>query len=461
MTAFDEFSALARSWAQFYRTRETTYISVRQGDTWYLLYSRELFHPDAPLEVPPVHIRTSSIRAGQFRTKIDENNSLEIMERVLADRGKVTVGQWVVSLSDNVPLNERYDPLYPARAPGQMRLPTYVMESGAMDLRRSRESLTLELLACDTPFESLEELCAELKIPIAPGELAQMTHAEIILGNLFRFDETSALKDGHLNLEIVVPRKVKQEQLTVSTKVFYAPNLPPRRFVIPADNFSWEERDGKIYSKCSFELSEGNLALVLVSYEGEFCHKWWLRDKTKSFSPRHQLNLLLDIDNRIEKTFFDSRNDFEYRVALLLSLINLTILPYGRIPELQDAPDILAYSDANDLYVVECTTGDIDQKGKLQRLCDRARNIATRAQQSSVLIANLFPVVFTSLPRADISPHLTKLEALKISVFCREDIERVIQSVEVPPTAEQIRIAVQALIPTATPAQETPVTFQG
>jgi hypothetical protein len=107
---------------------------------------------------------------------------------------------------------------------------------------------------------------------------------------------------------------------------------------------------------------------VLVSYEGEFCHKWWLRDQSKSFSQRYQFHRLLDIDNKLEKTFFDSKTDFEDRVALLLSLMNLTILPYGGIPELQDAPDILACSSNNDLYIVECTTGDIDHKGKLQRL---------------------------------------------------------------------------------------------
>jgi hypothetical protein len=153
------------------------------------------------------------------------------------------------------------------------------------------------------------------------------TRAEIILGNLFRFDDISALKDGHLNLMIVAPREVKQEQLKVSAKVFYDPNLPPRRFVIPPNSFSWAERDGKTYNECAFEMPEGHLALVIVSYEGEFCHKWWLRDQSKSFSQRFQFHRLLDIDNTIEKTFFDSKNDFEDRVALLLSLMNLRILP--------------------------------------------------------------------------------------------------------------------------------------
>jgi hypothetical protein len=93
-----------------------------------------------------------------------------------------TLGEWSVSLSDAARLQERFDRMYPAKAPGQMRFATYVMESGGVDLRNSKEGLTLELLACDTPFESLEEMCKELSIPIAPGELTQPTNAEIILG---------------------------------------------------------------------------------------------------------------------------------------------------------------------------------------------------------------------------------------------------------------------------------------
>jgi hypothetical protein len=459
MTDFDDFFALGKKWASLYRTKETTYLSVRHNGTWYLLYSRELFHVDELIDATPLHVDTSSLRAGQFRTAIDESKSSAIMERTLAERGKVTVGQWSVSLSTNTPVTERFDRLYPARAPGQMRVPVYVMQSGAIDLTNLKDALALELLACNTPYESVEELCGELRVPIAPGELTQMTHTEIFLGNPFLFDESCALNDGRLNLKIVAPCGVEPNKVKVSVKAFFAANSPPRRFVIPASDFTSTERDGKVLHECSVEMSDVPLALALISYDGEFCHRWWLRDQSRSFSPRYQLHRLLDSGNKFEKTFFDSRNEFEHRIALLLSLMNLAILPYGRIPELQDAPDILAYSTGNDLYVVECTTGDIDQKGKLQKLCGRTRDIAANAQQSSVAISNLFSVVFTSLPRTDIAPHLTKLEALRISVFCREDIERVLKRVEAPPTADEVRNAVQALIPTGTMTQGAPLTL--
>jgi hypothetical protein len=108
-----------------------------------LLYSRQSFHIDKPLDVPPVHIDTPSIRACQIRTEIEEGDASGIMERVLAARGKVTVEQWSVSLSNAAALQDRFDRMYPAWAPGQMRFPTYVMESGAVDLRNSKKASSL------------------------------------------------------------------------------------------------------------------------------------------------------------------------------------------------------------------------------------------------------------------------------------------------------------------------------
>ena len=83
-----------------------------------------------------------------------------------------------------------------------------------------------------------------------------------------------------------------------------------------------------------------------------------------------------------------------------------------------------------------------------------ARRQKGPAQQEQLHISAIFPIIFTSSPRSDITPHLSKLEAFQISVFCREDIEQIMLRIEAPPSADEIRTAVQSLIPksaTATP----------
>ena len=120
MTDFDDFSALGRKWASLYRTKETTYISVRHGGTRYLLYSRELFHVDEPLDPTPLHVERPPCGQGSFARRSTKSNASAIMEGALTEREKVTVGQWSVSFSTNTPVTEHFDRLYPARAPGQM-----------------------------------------------------------------------------------------------------------------------------------------------------------------------------------------------------------------------------------------------------------------------------------------------------------------------------------------------------
>src|SRR5271157_4218737 len=50
MSNIDECSAIARSWASFYRTRETTYIAAMINNKWVTLYSREMFFPESLLQ---------------------------------------------------------------------------------------------------------------------------------------------------------------------------------------------------------------------------------------------------------------------------------------------------------------------------------------------------------------------------------------------------------------------------
>ena len=65
-------------------------------------------------------------------------------------------------------------------------------------------------------------------------------------------------------------------------------------------------------------------------------------------------------------------------------------------------------------------------------------------------VSGIYPVIFTNRPREDIVPYLSKLEAFKIAIFCREDIEQMGRRLAAPPTAEEMRATVQALVSTAT-----------
>jgi hypothetical protein len=454
MTDFEDFSKLARRWAPFYRTRETTYIVLETNGMSVLLYSLEAFLIGEPINLPPLQVETKTIHAGQFRVPLSQNTAPQSIEDALTRRGTVALSSGSAGLGRENDFSTysgpaaRFERKYPTRMPGPMRLPCFVLQHAPVDLRKIKDLIDLELIACDVPYDNMEELCVELKAPLSIGEFVQSTFSEIILEGLLTVSGNSILKDDRLLLTINTPKDIEPDKLKITIKSYFSSTSAPRRTVLPSQNATIEKSGDMLMCSFVVPMSGIHLATALVSYDGEYCFRWIFKDQTKSYNERFQVHRLLDNFSTFEKSFFASKNNFEQRVALLLSMLNLIVLPYGGIPELQDAPDLLAYSSINDLYVVECTTGDIDQKGKLQKLRDRTREITQRLQQSPLAIANVLSIVVTSMPRQEIAPHLTKLEALQIAIFCKEDLDRALERLEVPYTPLELRAMVQAAIPT-------------
>ena len=133
---------------------------------------------------------------------------------------------------------------------------------------------------------------------------------------------------------------------------------------------------------------------------------------------------------------------------ILLSLLALDCLYYGSIAELKDGPDILALSNQGHLYVIECTTGDINSRGKLRRLYERTNGIRSALGNSAYRPREVLAVMATSSTKAETLHCSDELANYKISIVCREDITTLLTQIEAPPTADRLFAAAVATIPT-------------
>jgi hypothetical protein len=341
MTQFEDFEKLAEAWARFFQTREFTYIALREKDVWHLLYAREVFYPEAPISDPPLEVKTASIRAGQIRELLEGDNAIEAMRNALQRKRQVVIDDLTVAIPQTA-AGENFQRLHPQRLPGPLRIPSFVRSTPINDLQPAWDQIQLELLAGETPYESFEELCLELRVPFAFHQLSQQSFFEILMWSPLRFTESSTLENGKLILQINAPRQIDRSKLRVSLKEYWDLNKVPRRFSLSQRSFLFSEEQGLLEVTCSEKLAEVPIAQAIVSYDNEYCHRWWVRDRSKSFNPRFEIHRLMDGDNRLASTFFDAPSTFESRVSLLLALLNLTVLPYGGIPQLQDGADMLA-----------------------------------------------------------------------------------------------------------------------
>ena len=104
--------------------------------------------------------------------------------------------------------------------------------------------------------------------------------------------------------------------------------------------------------------------------------------------------------------------------------------------------------------MVECTTGDINSRGKLQRLSDRTKQISERLSKTSNPPVGVVSVIFTSLSREDTAMHWETAATFKIALVTRENSVNLLENLDASILPDQIYNATLALIPSKKVVQQ-------
>jgi hypothetical protein len=459
-SALNEFRELAEAWAPFFRTELQIAVALRDSwDEWHLVFGLAGFSPE-PVPLAALEIETKSIRAYRRIRNLDSAKAIMAVRQTLEGPGVAEFSDfkaWIAKPENQVITFERN---FLARTPGPMRQPALVIRKDLTDNQGSAfpstEQLDHELLTAEDPFDGLNDLLTELAVPDI-NQILSSCRAEVVAIPPARLDFAASgqpvtngtyLHEGKLSIAISAHPDIERDKLRVGVKLF--PSKPPlrrRSHVVPED--VWRPSAGGVEGRLELDASEVTLAFAALSYDGEFLGKWWIRDFDISFNDRLQLHRAVDQANALQSNFFDERTDFEDCVNLLLSLLGLQTLKYAGISKLTDGPDILALSAGRHLYVIECTVGDIDRKGKLHRLYDRANQIKAFLSRSPQPPVAVQPVIFTNLTRQETASRWSTAQTYKIALACRENIVNMLNLVDTPPTAEQLYAEAVSLIPTS------------
>jgi hypothetical protein len=459
--ALNQFRELAQAWAPFFRTELRVAVALRdRADKWHLVFGITAFGPEKATPLTALEIRTASIRAYRRIRHFDGTEAIAAVQQTLQRPGVAEFSDVEASLAQPEKQVITFERNFLTRSAGPLRSPALLINKELAGVEASAfppsEQLDHELLTSEKPFDGLLDLLSELAVPDV-NQILSSSRAEIVvlppaLLNFAPLGQAltggTCLQQGKLNIVVLAHPHVRRNKLRIGTKFF--PSTPPIRrdsHVLPQD--SWTKREDWIEGRLELAASGVPLALISLSYEGDFLGKWWVRDFDLSFNDRLQIHRSVDQASSLQSTFFDDRTDFEDRVNLLLVLLGLHTLKYGQIPKLTEAPDILALSTARHLYVIECTVGDIDRKGKLHRLYDRANQIREHLSRSPQPPVAVQPAIFTSLTRQETASHWSTAATYRIALVCRENILNLLNVLDSPPTAEQLYSAALAAIPSS------------
>jgi len=104
---------------------------------------------------------------------------------------------------------------------------------------------------------------------------------------------------------------------------------------------------------------------------------------------------------------------------------------------LTDAVDLLAVTPSGNFAVVECTTGAIDNDGKLSKLLARTASLSERLRQAGHAHLKCLPVVVTTLSR-DAVTDLPLAAENGVAVLTVEDLRQAVEETLLPRDADRL-----------------------
>lgn len=292
----------------------------------------------------------------------------------------------------------------------------------------------------DTPFDGAQDLFTWLGLP-EPG--ANMPPCGLTIYFLPPIDfstDTPALSGRHLKVDIRASPNIDIAKVTLGLRMVPATGLKGRRQV--ASQIVWDApAKGVRTGKLEIDTADAEQALVMLSFGGYTCRRHWFTDPSRARNVRLLAATLYDPDLSQLKVCLHPKGkhngstapNFEKGVAMLAH-----ILGFNAALNLEgQAPDITVSTAFGAMIVVECTVETHDVQAKAAKLHSRRLDL-----EQAMRINNHTPTVLAVLvcatARTALDLTTAGLEAKRVVLITKEDIDTVLHQLRFPPQTDVI-----------------------
>lgn len=317
--------------------------------------------------------------------------------------------------------------------------------SQAIESIGGMDAIDSDLQSSPIPFNGLQDLFRALGLGVAnfrtnPNPpVAEMT---IIAQNILVIDRAATnLSDGQILIKCILAKGINRSLVRVGVAPF--DGSLAKRFSVAGDQLEWEHQE--TVDRCALAKSEAAqppAILVMLTYDNLLFDRWWIFDPKKHVSPTFALHSQWDKDLVELRAYLSggSKNpadDLEAGVALLLGLLRFSVMHYGLLPKLRDGPDILAFSERNQLLVIECTSA-VPTGDKIARLVARVEQIKTSLQQSNHNFIDILPVLVTAVSRDALPKTIADAARHGVLVVAKEQLDEALRRLSIPPSSWEL-----------------------
>jgi len=444
--AINEFRDILSHWINSYKSLICAYFAVKINGKIQLKFGRIIFNTNTIKDTNlDFHIDTKHVVAGYKIIRTEPSTIEQLLCE--AKEGKIKFSEY--SFIIDRPFI-RFDPIYHPKlsSTSSPRLPNLII-SGTETIDMDSQLFDWDLKSADQPFDSINEVLIYLGLPRL-SEMGNVPVLEIIAHSPARISDQSTITEGRASIILKVSTGIDTNKTKLGFKVFNKNNIVEQRFSITGEKVNWTKNEDLLTGNYSFKIEDINLIQAFVSYDNVALHSWYVTDPQKQMNYRYSIHSLFDKNlDTLKGLLFEEkeRKNFEYGVALLLNILGFSVTHHGKIPKLQDGPDIVALTPIGNIGVIECTSGLLDKDDKLAKLVQRTNLIRKKLEETGFGYLSVQPVIITMLTRNEVSGHLEEAGKHNIVVVCKEELTELLNRATFPPDPEGLSKEAIRLIP--------------
>lgn len=444
------FISLVDSWKVGYTRGFCKYFVVKKGSKNYLLYGLVVFSNATTIgNREEIFVETEQCIAGWEFFDLNDKTLQAILNTLKNTPYELPTNKNIkhsLNLKNNNNLKIDFDPLNHPILSTVSRSP-YIKVIGEKDtnLIPDLKNLTIELRNLPNPYQDVHDLFTTFGLPLEILDNSQLPHIEYIATTPLSNMECTICNLSDLQLNFIFPRSVNKNFFKVGVHIPNL-NLGENRFCIYGDEFKWRQENDFYKASLTKKFDNLNFAWIYPSYDEQNIGNYLIADPNFVRNNRAEIHdALYDKHPLTDFIFSKNQDEFEFGVSCLLHYLKLASQRYD-IDRLKDGPDIIAFSNIGHVYVIECTIGSPNHKGKLLKLHERTQKLKIHFEQKGFDPNLIRPVVFTKQPNENIHEDRAEAANYQISIVAKEDIETLLNRIPNPPTeAELFQAALDAI----------------
>lgn len=452
-TIAEGFKALIRPWQEAYEAAIYAYVALKTPSGLRLLTGRVQWLTMASnIAVEEFRFESERIVARRGVTSAALCPVDQSIEQAL--QGKMPGGDYDVALParDGGSLSVSFNPLYPPHVYSGPHAPTLIIIGEEVPELRTVQNLEYELRSAIVPFHSLNDLCDECGI-LGGFQFGNSAMLQLIAEAPGHISEQSGFDKGQVNIACAVGKRTDPARWRAGYRILDR-NAVMHRGSCEGSEWEWVPDGEGHRGVCHPSVTEALIVQAYLSYDGIGVHEFKFSDPTGYANARYKVYEAVAgdigvLENMLEGggTKKNDADEFEAGVSLLLGLLGFSLLPFTMSHALRDGPDLVVFSENGNILVVECTTGPLDNKGKLGKLTERGLDIRRALEASGTTVPEIQTVLISTVSREGAVGDMENAGKANIAVLCAEDNQELLEMVSSVPDADRVFDHIKARIP--------------